>query len=146
MERHGWKLVARDSGAIGWSGTSHLADRTHLTHWAWLYALSRSREGTCRVVSEDTFPKRTSACCLLAHHPQHRLTRCPSSKPTTPERHARVRLEGKNAKTRGIPLPACRSWGRTRTHDTRCVSKQDDTPPRATTLVVKKTCFIYQNP
>ena len=44
----------------------------------------------------------------------------------------------KNVKTRRIPLPACRSWGRTRNHDTRCVSKQDDTPPRVTTLVVKK--------
>ena len=93
VERHGWKLVARDNGAIGWSGTIHLADRTHPTHWAWLYALSRSREEACRVVSEDTFPKRASACCLPAHHPQHRLTTCPSSKPTTPGRHARVRLE-----------------------------------------------------
>ena len=100
VERHGWKLVARDSGAIGWSGAIHLADRTHPTHWAWLYALSRSREGTCRVVSEDTFPKRASACCLLAHHPQHRLTTCPSSKPTTSERHARVRLEEKRQNSR----------------------------------------------
>ena len=144
MERHSWKLVARDNGAIGWSGTIHLADRTHLTHWAWLYAWSRSKEGTCRVVSEDTFPKRV--CVLPPRPPSPTRTNYRSVLHTDNIRTTRAcQTRGtKNVKTRGIPLPACRSWGRTRNHDTRCVSKTDDIPPRVTTVVVNNMFHLSE--
>jgi hypothetical protein len=98
-----WLEARRAGQRCSWMVGYHPPGRSHTSHTlgvALCLEQKQRRNVPCSDVSEDTFPKRTSACCLLAHHPQHRPTTCPSSKPTTPERHARVRLEEQRQNSR----------------------------------------------